>query len=81
MLAIQINEAVRVHKEGVAASVPDIDNAVVYGMKAMAGPFAICAGMQPQQIVDSLEKLRNRFGLSIFKPEPEIVDGSFKNMK
>ncbi|SHJ52079.1 3-hydroxyacyl-CoA dehydrogenase [Desulfatibacillum alkenivorans DSM 16219] len=81
MLAIQINEAVRVHKEGIAASVADIDLAVVHGMKAMAGPFAMCAGMQPEQLVTSLDKLHQRFGLAIFKPEPEVADGSFKEMK
>ena len=81
MLAIQINEAVRVYKEGIAASVADIDLAVVHGMKAMAGPFAICSGMQPGPLVEALNKLENRFGLAIFRPEPEIADGSFKEMK
>ncbi|MBI9075665.1 MAG: 3-hydroxyacyl-CoA dehydrogenase family protein [Desulfatibacillum sp.] len=81
MLAIQINEAVRVFKEGIAASVADIDLAVVHGMKAMAGPFAICSGMQPGQLTEALQKLEDRFGLAIFKAEPEVADGSFKEMK
>jgi enoyl-CoA hydratase/3-hydroxyacyl-CoA dehydrogenase len=80
-LAIQINEAVRVYKEKIAASTADIDLGMVHCMRAFAGPFALGAGMDPQQMADTLNKLYQRFGLKIFKPEPEIVDGSFKTMK
>jgi 3-hydroxyacyl-CoA dehydrogenase len=80
-LAIQINEAVRVYKEKIAASTADIDLGMVHCMRAFAGPFALGAGMDPKQMSDTLEKLYQRFGLKIFKPEPEIVDGSFKTMK
>jgi enoyl-CoA hydratase/3-hydroxyacyl-CoA dehydrogenase len=80
-LAIQINEAVRVFKEKIAASTADIDLGMVHCMRAFAGPFAFGAGMEPSQLADTLNKLHARFGLKIFKPEPEIVDGSFKNMK
>jgi len=80
-LSIQINEAVRVLKEKIAASAADIDLGMVHCMRAFAGPFAMGAGMEHTQIADILNKLHNRFGLKIFKPEPEIVDGSFKQMK
>ncbi|MGB5218501.1 MAG: 3-hydroxyacyl-CoA dehydrogenase family protein [Smithella sp.] len=80
-LSIQINEAVRVYKEKIAASTADIDLGMVHCMRAFAGPFALGAGMEPAQLADTLNKLHARFGLKIFKPEPEIVDGSFKTMK
>jgi len=80
LLAIQINEAVRVYKEGLAESVADIDNAVKFGMNAFAGPFTMASGMQPEQITEALEFLGNRFKLGILEPEPEIRDGSFKTM-
>jgi len=80
-LAIQINEAVRVYKEKIAASTADIDAGMVHCMRAFAGPFALGAGLEPKQLADKLNKLHARFGLNIFKPEPEIVDGSFKTMK
>lgn len=80
-LAIQINEAIRVYKEKIAASAADIDLGMVHCMRAFAGPFALGAGMEPAQLADTLNKLHARFGLKIFKPEPELVDGSFKNMK
>jgi enoyl-CoA hydratase / 3-hydroxyacyl-CoA dehydrogenase len=77
-LAIQLNEAVKVHKEGIAESIKQIDQAIVHGMRAFAGPFALCAGMQPEQLAEPLQKLQQRFHLDILAPEPEIMDGSFK---
>ena len=77
-LSIQVNEAVRVYKEGIARSIDDIDMAMVHGMRNIAGPFALTAGMDHQQITDTLNRLHERFGLSIYQPEPEIVDGTFK---
>ena len=79
-LSIQVNEAVKVYKEGLAQSVDEIDSAVKYGMNAFAGPFTMTSGMQAAQICDSLNYLVGRFGLSIFKPESEIIDGSFKTL-
>ncbi len=80
LLSIQINEAVRVYKEGIARSVEDIDSAVKNGMGAFAGPFTLASGMQPDQIAGALNMLVERYKLSILKPEPEIIDGSFKTM-
>ncbi len=80
LLAVQVNEAVKVFKEGIAASVEDIDMAVKFGMNAFAGPFALAAGIEPKQLVDALEMLTARFGLDMLRPEPEIKDGSFKTM-
>jgi enoyl-CoA hydratase/3-hydroxyacyl-CoA dehydrogenase len=80
LLAVQVNEAVKVWKEGLAKSVQDIDDAVKYGMNAFAGPFALAAGMQPNQLTDALNLLHKRFGLDFLKPEAEILDGSYKNI-
>jgi enoyl-CoA hydratase/3-hydroxyacyl-CoA dehydrogenase len=80
-MAVQVNEAVKVMKEGIASSVKDVDDGVKFGMNAFAGPFALAAGMQPEQLTEALNYLAQRFGLDMLKPEPEIVDGSFKNMK
>ncbi len=80
-LSVQINEAVRVFNEGIARSAEDIDNAVICGMNAIAGPFNLAAGMQPEQIADSLNYLAGRYGLTILRPEPEILDGSFKSLR
>ncbi len=80
LMAVQVNEAVKVYKEGIAESTDDIDSAVKFGMNAFAGPFALASGMPPKQLAKSLNYLVKRFGLSFLKPEPEILDGSFKTL-
>lgn len=80
LMAVQVNEAVKVYKEGIAANVQDIDDGVKYGMNAFAGPFALASGVQPQQLADCLNYLAQRYKLDILKPEPEIIDGSFKTI-
>lgn len=80
LLSVQINEAVKVFKEGIATSVEDIDSAVKFGMNAFAGPFTLASGMQPEQLTGALDYLADRFSLDILRPEPEITDGSFKTI-
>lgn len=79
-MAIQVNEAVKVFKEGIAASTSDIDDGVKYGMNAFAGPFALASGMPPEQLTEALNFLKARYHLDFLTPEPEIVDGSFKTL-
>ena len=79
-MAIQVNEAVKIVRDGIALSRQDVDNAVKHGMNAFAGPFALAAGIDPSRIRDELHRLNAKYGLSIFNPEPEIVDGSFITM-
>lgn len=80
LLAVQVNEAVKVFKEGLAVSTDEIDTAVKFGMNAFAGPFVLASGMQPEQLTEALEFLYKRFGLEMLKPEKEIRDGSFKSL-
>ena len=44
------------------------------------GEWVLAAGADPKQLTDTLNKLHTKYGLAIFKPEPEIQDGSFKTM-
>jgi enoyl-CoA hydratase/3-hydroxyacyl-CoA dehydrogenase len=80
LMAVQVNEAVKVWKEGLAQSIQDIDDAVKFGMNAFAGPFALASGMAADQLTAALNMLQKRYGLEFLKPEPEIVDGSFKTI-
>ncbi len=80
-IAILLNEAVKVRKEGIAESVDDINRAQVAGMNALAGPFQLAAGMGPANLAESLNKLSKRYNLEILKPKPEVADRSFKEMK
>jgi enoyl-CoA hydratase/3-hydroxyacyl-CoA dehydrogenase len=80
LMAVQVNEAVKVWKEGLAQSIQDIDDAVKFGMNAFAGPFALASGMGADQLTAALNLLQKRYGLDFLKPEPEIADGSFKTI-
>ncbi|MCP4132083.1 MAG: 3-hydroxyacyl-CoA dehydrogenase family protein [bacterium] len=80
-IAVLLNESIKVYKEGVAESTADIDRAQVAGMNAMAGPFQLASGMDHEDITAALERLSDRYNLSILKPEPEIVSGAYKSMK
>ena len=79
-ISLQVNEAVKIVRDGIALSRHDVDSAVKYGMNAFAGPFALAAGLESGRIRDELHRLRDKYNLSIFNPEPEIVDGSFRTM-
>ncbi len=79
-LAVLLNEAIKVYKEGLAESIEDIDRAQVAGMNAIAGPFALTANLDHNAIAASLNKLSDRYGLKVLKPEPEILDNSYKDL-
>ncbi len=63
LLSVQVNEAVKVWKEGLAQSIQDIDDAVKFGMNAFAGPFALASGMQPEQVAGALNALQETLRL------------------
>ncbi|MFW5975220.1 MAG: 3-hydroxyacyl-CoA dehydrogenase family protein [Desulfosalsimonas sp.] len=77
--SIQANQAVKVYRKGIAGSTGEIDQAIIFGTRAIAGPFALAVNMHPDHITGCLEKLKDRYGLGILAPEQEIKDGSFKS--
>ena len=79
-LAVMINEAIKVYKEGLAESIEDIDKAQVAGMNAIAGPFALGANIDHKAIAESLNKLSDRYGLAALRPEPEILNNTYKDL-
>ncbi|MGM0787564.1 MAG: 3-hydroxyacyl-CoA dehydrogenase family protein [Thermodesulfobacteriota bacterium] len=78
-LSIQANQAVKLYRKGIAGSTGEIDQAMIFGTRAIAGPFALAVNMQPDHITGCLEKLKERYGLDILTPAQEIKDGSFKD--
>ncbi len=50
-------------------------------MNAGAGPFALASGMDNNVIAESLNRLSERYGLPVLKPEPEIHDNSFRELE
>ena len=78
--AVRLNEALKVLKEGVAASARDIDKAFVAGMNVPAGPFAAVKDRNPREVASALQRLSARYGLTILSPVKEIVTGTYVNM-
>ncbi|MEW6526595.1 MAG: 3-hydroxyacyl-CoA dehydrogenase family protein [Spirochaetota bacterium] len=77
-LAVQLNESIRVLKERVAASATDIDKGQEAGMN-QPGPFKTAMDIDHKRIAERLHWLSQTYNLSYIKPEPEIIDGSFKS--
>ncbi|MCX8123090.1 MAG: 3-hydroxyacyl-CoA dehydrogenase family protein [Spirochaetes bacterium] len=77
-LAIQLNESVRVLKEKVAASAEDIDKGQEAGMN-QPGPFKTAMNVDHTLLAQRLQWLSDTYNLSYIKPEPEILDGSFRS--
>lgn len=77
-LGVQLNESIRVLKEKVAASAEDIDKGQEAGMN-QPGPFKTAMDIDHKRIAERLHWLSQTYNLSYIKPEPEIIDGSFKS--
>ncbi|NMB63431.1 MAG: 3-hydroxyacyl-CoA dehydrogenase family protein [Spirochaetes bacterium] len=77
-LAVQLNEAVRVLKEKVAASAEDIDKGQEAGMN-QPGPFKTAMSIDNKLLAERLNWMSETYNLTYLKPEPEILDDSFKS--
>ncbi|MGB4269607.1 MAG: 3-hydroxyacyl-CoA dehydrogenase family protein, partial [Spirochaetota bacterium] len=77
-LAVQLNEAIRVLKEKVAASAEDIDKGQDAGMN-QPGPFKTAMNIDHKLLAERLNWMSEKYNLTYLKPEPEIQDGSFKS--
>lgn len=77
-LAVQLNESIRILKEKVAESAEDIDKGQEAGMN-QPGPFKTAINIDHTLLAQRLHWLSKTYNLTYLKPEPEIVDGSFKS--
>jgi enoyl-CoA hydratase/3-hydroxyacyl-CoA dehydrogenase len=77
-LAVQLNESIRVLKEKVAASASDIDKGQEAGMN-QSGPFKTAMNIDHKLLAERLRWMSKTYKLTYLKPEPEILDGSFKS--
>lgn len=79
ILAIEVNEAVKVIEEGI--SVPeDIETGVRLGMNRPFGPISVAQGLTNAEIKKKLEDIQNLTGLSVFEPARSIKEGKLKEI-
>ncbi len=79
ILAIEVNEAVKVIEEGI--SVPDdIETGVRLGMNRPFGPISVAQGLTNAEIKKKLEDLQKLTGSTVFEPAKSIRDGKLKEI-
>lgn len=78
VIAVEINEAVKLIEEGVAVPA-DIDTAVKLGMGRIS-PLSIAREHDPKEILDRLLKLSEKFGTEVFYPAKSIVNGKLSEL-
>jgi enoyl-CoA hydratase/3-hydroxyacyl-CoA dehydrogenase len=77
VLAIELNEAVKLIEEGVA-SPEDIETGVRLGMNRPFGPISVAQGLTNAEIKKKLEDLSARFESTVFAPSKSIAEGKLK---
>ncbi len=77
VLALEVNEAVKLIEDGVAIP-SDIEDGVKLGMNRPFGPISVAQGLTNREIKQKLESLYETFKLSVFKPARSIEDGLLK---
>ena len=79
VLAIELNEAVKLIEEGVA-SPEDIETGVRLGMNRPFGPISVAQGLTNAEIKKKLEDLSARFESTVFAPARSIAEGKLKEV-
>lgn len=79
ILSLEINEAVKLIEEGVA-SPDDIEIAFVNGMNRPFGPISAAKGLSNSEVKSKLEKIHEKYGLTVFEPAQSIKEGKLKEM-
>ncbi len=78
VLALEVNEAVKLIEEGVAVP-SDIEDGVKLGMNRPFGPIAVAQGLTNREIKEKLDSLYDKYQVSVFKPARSIEEGLLKD--
>ncbi len=79
ILAVEINEAVKIIEEGVAAP-SDIETGVKLGMNRPFGPISVAEGLTNAEIKRKLMALSQKFDTRIFYPAKPIEEGKLREI-
>ncbi|MCG8334468.1 MAG: 3-hydroxyacyl-CoA dehydrogenase family protein [Proteobacteria bacterium] len=77
IMAVNINEATKIVEQG-ACNLEDIDVAIINATGNKLGLIAVAKGIEPQDLVNRLEKLASTYNKEIFKPSDMIKNGSYR---
>ncbi|MCL4340778.1 MAG: 3-hydroxyacyl-CoA dehydrogenase/enoyl-CoA hydratase family protein [Candidatus Thermoplasmatota archaeon] len=79
ILAVEINEAVKIIEEGVAGPA-DIETGVKLGMNRPFGPISVAEGLTNAEIKRKLIALSQKFDTRIFYPAKSIEEGKLREV-
>ncbi len=79
VLAVELNEAVKLLEEGVATP-EDIETGVREGMNRPFGPISVAQGLTNSEILSKLTDLSKKFETSVFEPANSIKEGKLKEI-
>ena len=78
IFALEINEAVKLIEEGVAAP-DDVEKSVTLGMNRPFGPISVAKDLSNAEVKSKLEELAKNFGCQIFAPARSIAEGKLRD--
>jgi enoyl-CoA hydratase/3-hydroxyacyl-CoA dehydrogenase len=79
IFALEINEAVKLIEEGVAAP-EDVEKGVVLGMNRPFGPITVAKDLSNAEVKAKLEELASKFDCGIFAPAKAIAEGRMRDV-
>ena len=77
LMMVNANEATKIVEQG-ACSLEDVDKAITNGTGNAFGPVTLVRGMEPDQVIERLNALADRFGKEIFRPTEMIKSGGYR---
>lgn len=79
VLAVEVNEAVRVLEEGISTP-EEVETGVKLGMNRPFGPITVAKGLTNAEIRAKLEELHEKFKVDLFAPAQSIKEGKLKEI-
>ncbi|MHB8397020.1 MAG: 3-hydroxyacyl-CoA dehydrogenase/enoyl-CoA hydratase family protein [Thermoplasmataceae archaeon] len=79
ILAIDVNEAMRIIEEGIA-SPDDIEIGVKLGLNRPFGPISVAQGLSNSEVKSKLEAIVEMVGCDYFKPTESLIAGRMKEV-
>lgn len=79
VFALEINEAVKLIEEGVAARADDIEKGVTLGWGRPFGPIAVAKDLSNAEVKSKLEELATKYDTKVFAPTKSIAEGRMRD--
>ncbi len=79
VLAVEVNEAVKVLEEGISTP-EEVETGVKLGMNRPFGPISVAKGLTNAEVKTKLEELHKKYGADVFAPARSINEGKMRQI-